>query len=574
MPTAKKEERPVRFPKIEVFLAFGKDAITGDQARDMLGLVETTEKDKATDPDASALYGKPIKLTNNARNRYFTRSWLLTLKQEHLNRRWRVNGETVVIGETGMTLSAQHRLFSLVLAEMEYNGENGSHWRNLSSTAPTMETVVVYGIKEDDDTFKTLNCGKPGTLSEVLYRSEHLAHIKSPRDRKAVAKITDQAIKLLWARTGAISDPFAPRRTHGEALDFLSRHPRVLRAVKHIHEEDAEDAIGQFLSAGPAAGLLYLMGCSTSEVDLYRNEDPASSEKSLKWDMWEKACEFFVMLGSGSSTFNEVRTAIRGLDNPDTGQEGPVTEKLAVLIKAWALFVAGEDFSAKGLALSYKENDDGVKKLAETPSVGGIDLGNPRDIDVATEEDETPPDEDASDKPKARRVSGKELTDILKSRRNGGKIPEEVSVDKSNDKDGKPPVPKVLAKPLHKREEKATETVSGLAEELAGFRQKHPGYVLLFATGSKNGPKGNLNVYGEDVSRVCKVLGLKPLEHNYGDKIERTHFDAKDLDANVEKLVKAKVPVMMLVDGGKNVVELVPQQKAKTPPKPVKKGTQ
>lgn len=391
MPVAKKPspkgkeqpiaERKVLYPKIEVEQAVGKNAVTVERMKELLGWEELEEKESGGVPELKQLCGKNVALRNNVKNRPLSTSWLLTLRQEHLQKRWRFNGETIVIGRTGMTMSGQHRGLSLILAEIAR--QDKFHWKDALPEPLTMETLIVYGVPEDDDTFKTLNCGKPSTLDEVLFRSEVFEKFK-PKDRRTCSRMTAYAIKLLWDRTGAKDDPFAPRRTHGESLDFLARHPRLLRAVKHIYEENKvqkdDDGkalpapIGRYVSPGYASAMLYLMGSSTSDVDKYGTADPPS-EHLLDWENWDKATEFWTLLGASSSDMRPISNAIAALSNPDTGAPGGSRdEKLGIVCQAWEQFVANNKLTAADLKL--KRDEDG--QLVETYSVGGIDLGQPR----------------------------------------------------------------------------------------------------------------------------------------------------------------------------------------------------
>src|SRR5690606_6127125 len=92
--------------------------------------------------------------------------------------------------------------------------------------------------------------------------------------------------------------------------DLLSRHPRLIDAIKHIHDENGEGAISRLYSPGYAAGLLYLMACSESDLVAYRNGD--NRESALKFSRWKSACDFWVTIVS-SDTIKLVRHTIAEL---------------------------------------------------------------------------------------------------------------------------------------------------------------------------------------------------------------------------------------------------------------------
>ena len=178
-------ERKVLYPELEALVCAGDQAITCDMAMEMLGwgIVEDEAKDDRASfivPELQQLYGHKVVMMNNNRNRYVTKSWLQTLKQEHLNKRWRLNGESIVIGKTGVVLSGQHRLISAILAHQEWEtGDNKDHWKEIwpGDVGPVFETIVVRGIAEDDAMFQTLNsgkiaCSRIGRKLEVYFRKD------------------------------------------------------------------------------------------------------------------------------------------------------------------------------------------------------------------------------------------------------------------------------------------------------------------------------------------------------------------------------------------------------------------
>jgi hypothetical protein len=394
--------RPVLYPEPETVMHYGQAELTVAQAKELLGWEEETDTAKfGTDYMLIDRTGKKVRCVNNAGNRPWYGSWADTLAQEHLMRRWRLNGETIVIGKTGLVLSAQHRLISLVLAEQERanaTDAKGERWGSLWPDEVTMPAIVVYGIDESDDTVNTLDTGKPRSLTDVIYRSPFFADLKSG-DRRTVSRHADYAVRMLWFRTGANMDPFAPRRTHAESLDFIARHPRVLEAVKHLFEEESgsERRISKYITLGTAAGLMYLMGCSGSADEAcldYQKASP-SNEEQLSWEMWDKASEFWVMLADNSPAFKPVRAALGNLMNTDDGTGGSVAEKTAVLAKAWECYAEGEMPTVADMELEYHTDADGIRHFVDDSTFGGIDLGDKR---------EAPPADPTEDEIEARKA--------------------------------------------------------------------------------------------------------------------------------------------------------------------------
>jgi len=357
-------------------------AITAQECKDLLGWQEETDEVKfANEYLLKDLHGCKIRCANNVTNRPLYKAILDTLQQEHLRKRWQFNGEPIIIGKTGLVLNGQHTMISLILAAQAWS-LNKEKWEDYWTTEPTMDKLIVSGVDESDDTVNTMDTCKPRSLADVIYRSEFFSSMKT-NDRRACSKITDYAIKLLWHRTGACLDAFAPRRTHAESLDFINRHPKLLACVKHVYEENGDDnKIGRYLSPGNASGLLFLMGCSASERKVYCSAS-VPSEDSLDWSNWDKACDFWVVLASCDKKTCAIRTATSKMTEDSGGLSN--AEKCAIIVQAWNAYVNDKPITEETLKLDYLVDQDTlVKQLVEHPNVGGIDLGNPKEADENT----------------------------------------------------------------------------------------------------------------------------------------------------------------------------------------------
>lgn len=382
-------------PKSEIMDDNATDKVTGKPSRNMavddckklLGWLEEVGEIKfGADYLFTDKRDKKVLCTNNVTNRPLYMPTVETLIGEHLHRRWRMNGEPIIIGKTGLILNGQHQLISLVLANQIWEDAGGARKDNKYyeywKTPPTMPKLIIFGIEEADEIVNTMDTCKPRSLADVIYRSEYFKAM-GKSDRMKVAKITEYAVKMLWARTGAGLDAFSPRRTHAESLDFIARHPRLLLCVRHIHEEDGNDGkIKRFLSPGYSAAFLYMMGSATTERE---NDDKTGysqvahpNEAMLNWDMWDKACEFFVMLAAGHKVMEPIREALGDLFK-GKGCGGNSDERQALLAKAWACWQDTGEVDIADLELEYTEGEDGMSSLAECPTVGGIDLGRPKE---------------------------------------------------------------------------------------------------------------------------------------------------------------------------------------------------
>ncbi len=376
--TVKAVEREVVYEEISANVCCGETAITAEDAKALLGWEEVPEGGGAYVREVFSLAKVRARCNNNVTNRPIYAGVVQTLKQEILRRRWLLNGEPIIVGKTGLMLNGQHTLLALVLANIEWESDR-ERWAEYWPSPPTIDKTVVSGIDENDLTVNTMDTCKPRSLADVIYRSEYFASL-TPGDRRNAARMTDYAIRLLWHRTGAGLDAFAPRRTHAESLDFIARHPKLLDAVKHVHEEDGKEGrISKYLSTGYAAGLLYLMGCSTTEPEVYRTASHPD-ESMLDWAKWSDACDFIVLLASGGKETAAIRTTMaRSIEGGGLSN----AERWSIVVNASLAHSAGDSITEDSLRLDYTEDEEGGRHLDEHPSVGGIDLGDPSTADEA-----------------------------------------------------------------------------------------------------------------------------------------------------------------------------------------------
>lgn len=377
----KTQQSDVVYPEIKVERCIGSRALTAATARKLLGWQNETENLKFDSFLLRDEYGAKIRCTNNVGNRPYHHANALTYKQDILRKNWQLNGHARIIGKYGSILSGQHVLTALVLASQEWE-KNPGKWMEFWNTEPTIDTLLVKGIDETDDVKNTIDTARPSSLSDVLFRSEHFANFKES-DRKVLARTCDYAVRLLWNRTGAGCNAFAPKRTHSESVDFIARHYRLLDCVKYIVTENGgSNSIGQHLSLGYSSALLYLQSCSTTEPDAYYGPEKRE-EANLDFALLDKACDFWTELAGASNNLQSVTRAVSNLIEEGMGS---YQERLAIIIKAWTNYVQDKSVTATTVRLSYLE-EEGHKVLDEPDlTVGGIDLGFPKeeeDVDEA-----------------------------------------------------------------------------------------------------------------------------------------------------------------------------------------------
>lgn len=417
----------VLYPEFAVKAKIGADAITYEVMKDILwweSEPEYTARMVALNPkikeDAAKFSdkllaqkgvevlcldeeGRKVVCWNNAHNRPFDLPWAMRYKQEFLNGCWAVNGEAFIIGDRGNVLSGQKRGVGFMLAVQAWR-KDPEKYKEVWPTEPVYETVLAIGVKEDSRTVATLDNGQPRSDADTIFTSEIYAGL-SPAGKKECSRMLAKATDFLWARTGEARghEGQVVYKTPSEAARFREDHPKLMKAVKHLYEENKDRAIsGLKLSPGMCAAICYMQGCSTSDGDSYRAGDPPV-EKGLKWDNWTKAQEFWTELakagseGKGQSKLHAaVATALGMLVDPDDGTQGRLSEKLVILAKAWELFAAGKKFNESDLEIGYVERDGKtILDPDQTLGFGGIDLG-PGKPKAAEEPEVTEPEAKAT----------------------------------------------------------------------------------------------------------------------------------------------------------------------------------
>lgn len=409
----KEADRPILYPDIVVngiVIPREKLKITARQMKELLKWEtepDYKERMKKENPDAKAAeaaeygddyllkntQGEKVRCWNNVYNRPFTESHAKEIAQVILNKDWRMNCEAMIVSETGQCQSIQHRGVGLILAVEEWNGKNKEHWREIWQEEPYIESILIQGASDDPKTVMTLDNVRARSMTDVIFTSEIFSRKKlDATERKECSRMLAVCIDFLWKRTGqgmaSIVGTFHQYQTHSESLRFLDRHPTIQDCVSEIFSCNKDrDLSKMMLSPGICAGSMYLMGSAKSDPDAYRKaarEEVDKLEKELDWELFDKAKEFWALIGT-SAEFSHVRTILKDLatnETEDEGLGGKVQEKLAVLALAWQAFAEAPPATVihsnqVSLTGKYIKTDDGVKKLnAPEANFGGIDLGD------------------------------------------------------------------------------------------------------------------------------------------------------------------------------------------------------
>lgn len=407
---AKSQARQVMYDKLEAEWHLGDEALTGPEAMTILGWEEEPQGTKWLDEEylLKDEYGRPVRCHNNAHNREFRRDHALGLTYDLLNRHWadsrnstddeRVtqNGESIIIGEYGNVLSAQHRLVGLALAHQKWHRE--PHWKDSGlwpeeSGPPTMEALIVRGVSEGSKTTRTLDNVLPRGLNDVLYADARVFGKHTKSERATLTKMIDTAVRTLWDHTGAGEDGWSPYRTHSEALEFIYRHPKVSRFVKHIFDvnkrvkvekEWGDWPVARYIGPGTAAALAYLMAASLTvdpDGDYWHHDVRLRNESTLNFSALEKSIEFWTALAKGQFD-KDMRAAIAHISALSQEVEVTPAHKRAVICKIWPFFRDEEPYELEDILPSVQPNAANKWVITELITVGGIDQGKKQDRDA------------------------------------------------------------------------------------------------------------------------------------------------------------------------------------------------
>lgn len=377
---------------------------------------------------------------NNDRNRPIDLKRCEEFAQTILKRQWAgpstlgsINGESGVIGETGVPLSCQHCLVGLLIAIDRWESQP-TMWQEFWPEEPYIEKLIVVGVSESEAVVQTLDNVRPRSLEDELYVGDEFRDL-IPVQRREVAKLAASAIDYLWKRTRAASlDHHGTKRikggamtqyiTHAVAREFLSRHERLKKCVRFLFDRNrkekvlcvSSDADTVPVLPGIASAMLYLMGCSASNPDDYVNANPLPSEKVLDWSRWDQACKFWIDLtNKDCKEAAPIRRALRELvkyeDMELEAHGGALLEKTCVLAMSWEQLCAEMEPDADSLQLTIHQKRDGSKVLVNRDTFGGIDVCHvvePDLTDPPTEEEIAAKKEEAKEAARKKQAEAEE----------------------------------------------------------------------------------------------------------------------------------------------------------------------
>lgn len=540
-PKKQPKERAIVHPVPMAVESWGENAITPDKAKELLGWEEETEDVKfGADYHITDLKGVKIRLRNSTHNRPFSRALADVYVQELLNKRWQLNGETIVIGKYGEVISGQHRLGAVVLAEQQRAAE--ARWEENWGEGPVMlQTFAAVGVEETDDVVNTVDTGRPRSLSDTIYRSEWFSHLP-PKERAKASRACDWAIRLVQLRIG-VKDAFNPKKSHGANLEFLDKHKTLAKIVDHVCSEDKGGNVSNLVTPGYASAICYLMAASKTEPEQYvlKSKEGDRREKYLDLGLLERAKEFWSYVGKeGDPQLKAVRERIKlyAKRKDSTGEPIPVSldEKIAIMSLAWTIYADGGTPTVAQVTPKYDNGHDGddPSLLKGDYRLGGIDLGDEYDGEPADNQE----GETSEGEPEPNPVEDrKETIKKAKEARDAKKAEMAAAEPPSNGK--------------------AQSPADEIRAQFAPIAKERPGKIVFI----KSRSSGGLTCIDEDAKAVAKALGSPATKDPSGftrfsvGKAEIKEKLTKLIDAGLHVVIAEQVPTGKLHETTTKVTE-------------------
>lgn len=310
---------------------------------------------KSVTVDINATLASLLLEKYNDTNRKMRKGSAILYSSEMLRGKWKLNGEPLIFGvdEAGKEsiISAQHRLYGLVLAQKAYDANPDAY----PDATLELHTVVIYGVSLE--TADSVDIGINRVHKDVLFRDAWTKtvipaewSINASRMNKW-ASVLAGAARLVWLRAGGATVSSAPKFLISEMLDFLkNEHSSLCRFVSSVLSSSEEEGKGLRMSIPYIAALSYV-ACL---------KEDGTVDKKLEHEVMDWVLR--ISQGTGyevgssehalSSYWNQL-SAQSGSKDRDIDYVGP-------FVKALRAFIVGEKITAAKLKLTKKEADSYV----------------------------------------------------------------------------------------------------------------------------------------------------------------------------------------------------------------------
>lgn len=215
-----------------------KERLTGPELGRLLGIRPMTEEEKGVIPAKFSHMSVPYVTMNNGSNRPLSVPGMKHLLKFFLDGRWALNGEVLIIDETGQAASMQHRAIAAFIASL------------LSDPTRTFPFLVVRGVPvelvDSIDTGKTRTAKDASIRHTDLLPADTLTELSGNAYGKTSAKVREtilgevtSALRLLWLRSqskdvNASSTGFK----QDQYFEMLDRCPEILDLALLVYQYD------------------------------------------------------------------------------------------------------------------------------------------------------------------------------------------------------------------------------------------------------------------------------------------------------------------------------------------------
>lgn len=356
-------------------------------------------------------------LALNQINRPDTPASIKKYAHDILRKKWRMNGETIVLDKYSRIGSGQNRLKGLLLAEKIRKSDPAKYKEKYGWHGPcTMPVLLACGFNHEY--FDTLDDGFTRKGGHVFFRRlrGELELMKDGNGKlefgkgaiKKIGNVMATAVRTVWLRMGNQFVSDAPKFPLAAMVEFYEQHPKLLDAVLFVVRADHEKGVSGRVSPAYLAAAMYLAGTA--------NTDRTKFDKgtgSIKTDTWQDCEDFVIKFAEGVDLKADDPALVLGKlcdSQKSAARDGASRNRDVILnnlILAFSLVIDGKKCPDKKL-LQWKPGKDAV------PRLGGLDVDmEPKepvvDATVPAKEDAKP----STKKPAKRKPS------TSKAKRNG-----------------------------------------------------------------------------------------------------------------------------------------------------------
>lgn len=360
--------------------------------------------------------------------------------QDMLRKKWKLNGETIVVSSRGNLLNGQNRCMALIKAERmrKQNPEKYKDSRYALHGPIRIPMVIIRGIK--DSAADTLDQGAGRTIADVFFR-EHLfdsytkldesGNKEVPEfklgDKRKLARYLATAVRTCWIRLGGKDVSDAPKFPVSAADDFIKKHPAILDCVVFCYRADGgvERSISSLVTVPYMAAVMYLGATAkTLREDYDKAEDAIGVAEVIDLSLMKQVQKFVSAFASGEelhagSPILALRKAFENIKNQKVARDRDVT--LNMLVKAFTFHLDGmKDVAMKDVKFDPTKED--------TPRLGGLDVEQTDPDEEAVESDAEEAGEEQAEEADAKAPAKKKARKPkAKAARKGKKTPAEAT---------------------------------------------------------------------------------------------------------------------------------------------------